>query len=119
MAEKAFVVISKVLGYQVLIITLTTLFVAIILGGAKACSSALGGLAAFLPNLYFGIRVYKSAGQPSKKILNSFYIGEAGKLLFTGLLFLMIFQLPNIEIVPVLIGYILALSVFWFALLMR
>ena len=119
MTERAFVVISKVLGYQMLIIMLTTLIVAIILGLDKAYSSALGGFAAFLPNLYFGIRVYKSAGQQSKKILNSFYIGEAGKLLFTGLLFVLIFQFPNVEIVPVLIGYILALSVFWFALLMR
>jgi ATP synthase protein I len=88
-------------------------------GWQKALSPALGGMAAFIPNLYFALRIYKSAGQEARKIVRSFYAGESGKLLLTAALFFMIFQIPNIEILPLLAGYIAALSVFWFALLMR
>lgn len=92
---------------------------AVALGWQKALSPALGGVAAFIPNLYFALRIYKSAGQEAKKIVRSFYAGESGKLLLTAALFIMIFQIPTIEILPLLFGYVTALSVFWFALLMR
>jgi ATP synthase protein I len=111
--------VSKIISFQILlIITMTAGF---FLAGGKpyALSAALGGAAAFIPNLYFALRVYRSAGQEARKIVRSFYAGESGKLLLTGALFFMIFQLPNIEILPLLAVYIAALSVFWFALLMR
>lgn len=111
--------VSKIISYQILIIILMTAGFALTGGRAGALSAALGGAAAFIPNLYFALRVYKSAGLEARKIVNSFYAGESGKLLLTGALFLMIFQLPNIQILPLLAVYIAALSVFWFALLMR
>jgi ATP synthase protein I len=92
---------------------------AIVGGWQKAISPALGGVAAFIPNLYFALRIYKTAGQDAKKIVRSFYAGESGKLLLTAALFIMIFQIPALDILPLLFGYITALSVFWFALLMR
>jgi ATP synthase protein I len=92
---------------------------ALTLGRSSVLSAILGGVAAFIPNLYFALRVYKSAGQEARKIVRSFYAGESGKLLLTAALFFMIFQLPNIEILPLLSVYIVVLSVFWFALLMR
>jgi ATP synthase protein I len=110
--------VAKILGYQLLIITVVSLGFAV--GGwQKAFSSALGGLAAFVPNLYFALRVSRAAGQEPRKILTSFYTGESVKLLLTAALFLMIFQIPSLEILPLLAGYAAALSVFWFALLMR
>jgi len=110
--------VAKILGYQVLIIMAVSL--GFVVGGwQKVFSSALGGLAAFLPNLYFALRVAGSAEQDARKILRSFYMGESVKLLLTVALFILIFQIPNIEILPLMAGYITALSVFWFALLMR
>jgi ATP synthase protein I len=110
--------VAKILGYQVLIILLVSLGFAV--GGwQKAFSSALGGLAAFIPNLYFALRVSGSTGQEPRKILRSFYTGESVKLFLTAALFLLIFQIPSLEILPLLAGYVTALSVFWFALLMR
>jgi ATP synthase protein I len=88
-------------------------------GGSEAKSCILGGLAAFVPNFFFGIRIYKSLGRQPKEMLNAFYIGEAGKFLLTLVLFVVIFQLPDIKILPLLVSYVAALSVFWFALLMR
>lgn len=119
MTDRKLSTVSKILSYQVLIIVLTIAGFAVVGGWQKALSPALGGIAAFIPNLYFSIRIYRSAGQPAQKIVRSFYAGESGKLLLTAALFIIIFQLPNIEILPLLTGYLAALSVFWFALLMR
>lgn len=118
MAARGASTVAKILSYQVLIIMVVSLGF-IVGGGQKALSSALGGLAAFIPNLYFALRISGSDEQEARKILNSFYIGESVKLLLTAALFIMIFQIPSIEIIPLLVGYISALSVFWFALLMR
>jgi ATP synthase protein I len=111
--------VSKILGYQILIILIITAGFALAGGLRQGLSSALGGLAAFVPNLYLALRIFKSSGQPARKIVNSFYAGESGKLLLTAALFILIFKVPNIEILALLAGYMAALSVFWFALLMR
>lgn len=110
--------VAKILGYQVLIIMVVS-FGFVVVGWQKALSSALGGSVAFIPNLYFALRVSGSAGQEPRKVLRSFYVGESVKLLLTAALFILIFQIPSIEILPLLAGYIAALSVFWFALLIR
>lgn len=110
--------VAKILGYQIGIIIVVCL--GFVVGGwQKALSSALGGLAAFIPNMYFALRISGADGQEARKILSSFYVGEAVKLLLTAALFIIIFQIPNIELLPLLAGYVSALSVFWFALLMR
>ncbi|MDD5276047.1 MAG: ATP synthase subunit I [Methylovulum sp.] len=119
MTDRKLSTVSKILSYQILIIIITAMVFAIAGGWQKAFFSALGGGAAFIPNLYFSIRICRSAGRPAQKIVKSFYAGESGKLLLTAALFMMIFQLPNIEMLPLLAGYTIALSVFWFALLMR
>ena len=111
--------VSKILSYQILIILIITAGFAFAGGWQQCLSSALGGMAAFVPNLYFALRIHRSSGKPARKIVNSFYAGESGKLLLTAALFILIFKIPNIEILPLLVGYIAALSVFWFALLMR
>lgn len=111
--------VSKIISYQILVIIIMTAGFALEGGKPYVLSAALGGAAAFIPNLYFALRVYRSAGQEARKIVRSFYAGESGKLLLTAALFYMIFQLPNIEILPLLAVYMAALSVFWFALLMR
>jgi ATP synthase protein I len=117
--SRKFSTVSKVLSYQLLIILTITAGLAGYGGINYAMSSALGGMAAFVPNLYFALRIYKSTGQPARKVMNSFYAGESGKLILTAALFVLIFKVPNIAILPLLISYIAALSVFWFALLVR
>ena len=118
-AGRNYSTVSKILSYQLFIILIITVGFACAGGWQKGLSSALGGVAAFIPNLYFALRVYKSEGKPARKIMNAFYAGESGKLVLTAALFMLIFRVPNIAILPLLAGYIAALSVFWFALLMR
>lgn len=119
MTDRKLSTVSKILGYQILIILIITAGFAMAGGWHQGLSSALGGVTAFIPNLYFALRVHRTSGLKPRKIVNSFYAGESGKLLLTAALFIMIFKVPNIEILPLLAGYIAALSVFWFALLMR
>lgn len=119
MTGRKYSTVSKILSYQILIILIITAGFAFAGGWHQGLSSALGGIAAFVPNLYLALRIVQSTGQPARKIVNSFYAGESGKLLLTAALFILIFKVPNIEILPLLAGYIAALSVFWFALLMR
>jgi ATP synthase protein I len=119
MTDGKYSTVVKILSYQVLIILIITAGFAVKGGEQKALSAALGGVAVFIPNLYFALRIRRSAGQEPRKIVNSFYAGESGKLLLTAALFVMIFQVPNIQILPLLVCYMAALSVFWFALLMR
>jgi ATP synthase protein I len=118
-AEKKLSTVSKILALQVLVILAITTGFYIAVGWPRALSPLLGGLAAFVPNVYLAIRMARSAGQPAQKIVRSFYAGESGKLILTGMLFYMIFQIPNIALFPLLTTYVATLSVFWFALLMR
>lgn len=118
MTSRKYSTVVKVLGYQILIILIMTVGFAM-KDEQQSLSAVLGGMAAFVPNLYFSLWIQRSSGQEARKILNSFYVGESGKLLLTAVLFVMIFQVPNIQILPLLISYVAALSVFWFALLMR
>jgi ATP synthase protein I len=110
--------VAKILGYQVLIIAVVSLGFGVV-GWQKAFSATIGGFAALIPNLYFAFRVAGSVEQDARKILRSFYVGESVKLLLTVALFMLIFQIPNIEILPLMAAYVAALSVFWFALLMQ
>ena len=119
MASANYATIVRILYYQFLIIvTVTGIFITKD-GEQQGLSAVLGGMAAFIPNLGFSLWVYKSKGLNAKKMVNSFYVGEMIKLFLTIALFVTIFQFPNIHILPMLASYVAALSVFWFALLMR
>jgi ATP synthase protein I len=117
--DRKFSTVVKILSCQILVTLIITLGFVVADGWQKALSPLLGGLAAFIPNLYFALRIYRSAGQEARKIVRSFYAGESGKLLLTGALFAMIFQIPDIQLLPLFAVYATALSVFWFALLLR
>ncbi len=117
--EKKLSTVSKILALQVLVILTITVAFYIAGGKSSALSPLLGGMAAFVPNVYLAIKMAKTAGQPAQKIVRSFYAGESGKLVLTGMLFYLIFQIPSIKLLPLLTGYIATLSIFWFALLIR
>jgi ATP synthase protein I len=111
--------ISKVLGLQLLIICLMSVAFFAAKGWMFAEWSLLGGFTAFIPNLYFSLRIRSTEGQDVKKIVNSFYVGESGKLILTVVLFMLIFQFRDVKILPLMTTYVAVLSVFWFALILR
>jgi ATP synthase protein I len=116
---KVFSTVSKILTLQLLVVIILTAGFYLSGGWKQALSPLLGAVAAFIPNLYFALRISANSGQPAQKIMRSFYAGEAGKWILTAMLFYLIFQIPHIDLITLLIGYVAALSVFWFALLMR
>ncbi len=112
-------VVTKILKYQILVIFFVSIIFMLTLGLNFGVFSFLGGLIAFLPNLYFGWRLKNITQLETKKFINSFYRNEATKLFLTALLFLLVFRIPDIKLLPLLVCYVSTLSVFWFALLMR
>ena len=87
-------------------------------GEYEARSVFLGGIAGFLPNFLFACRVSRSKLKAPKQFLNSFYAGESLKLISTAALFYFILRLPDVRIVPLFVGFMAVIAVFWFALLL-
>ena len=119
MAEKSgFSTVKKILIMQVVVVfCITTGFLALY-GRSYMISSALGGMVAFLPNLYFACRMFLVRREDARKIVRSFYSGESMKMLLTGALFAIAFQVPGVQIIPLMSCFIAVLSVFWLALLL-
>ena len=72
MTDRKHSTVSKILSYQVLIILIITAGFAFAGGWQQGLSSALGGVAAFIPNLYFALRIVqilREAGTKNCKLL--------------------------------------------------
>ncbi|WP_428356917.1 ATP synthase subunit I [Methyloprofundus sp.] len=112
-------VVNKILAGQALIITLAIASFFMLGNEFSAKSAFYGGLVALIPNWYFARKINQHTGQEAKKIVRAFYAGESGKLILTAMLFALILQDQKIDMIAVLTTYISALTVFWFALLIR
>lgn len=89
------------------------------LGGWKnALSPFLGSIVALLPNCYVAYRLYLSRDWDAQRIVRSFYASESWKIILTATLFAIVFQIPDVNLLTLLVGYLAVLSVFWFALIL-
>ncbi|GAB4223217.1 MAG: F0F1 ATP synthase subunit I [Gammaproteobacteria bacterium] len=90
-------------------------------GQHAAYSAALGGITCLLPNMCFAWFVLRYRGaRQAKKIVQSFYRGEAFKLLITVGLFFIAFKFAAVKPLPFFVNYIAGLAVYWVApLLLR
>jgi len=119
MPEQAgFSTVKKILLLQSGVIALVTLIFWLWRSEISAISSLLGGLTAFLPNLYFAYRMSSVKEHEAKKILRSFYGSESRKILMTCALFALAFQVPDVQFFPLMLCFIAVLSVFWLALIL-
>ena len=100
------------LGLTVLLAVVATL-----LSGTMAGRSALlGGLVSVLPNAYFARKLFQHHGaHAARQIVNSFYKGEAAKLILSVVLFAMVFKCFKIIPLVFFVVYIVVQMVFWFA----
>jgi ATP synthase protein I len=112
-----FSAVRNIILMQVLIAILLASGFFMIDGWKNALSPALGSIVALLPNCYFALKMYLNRHREAKFIVRSFYTGESAKLLLTAALFAMVLQIPNINFMTLMIGYIAVLSVFWLALI--
>ena len=89
-------------------------------GRLSGMSALLGGVIALLPNVYFAWKLgVRDDRRTARQVVSSLYGGELIKLLMTAALFAAIYHIPGVRMLPLFGGYILALTVFWFALLVR
>lgn len=113
-----FSTVRRILHWQLWIIALIFSVSMSVGGWPSARSALLGGLVGFVPNLYFAMRFGSGdKARTAQHLVKAFYAGEATKLVLTALLFLLVFQLPDLRYVPLFGGFIAVLAVFWFALL--
>ncbi len=97
----------------IFVISIITLLVSSV---QAAVSVLLGGLVSIIPNMYFARMLFKYHGaQAARKIVNSFYKGEAIKMLLTVSLFALVFK--SLKVVPLAFfaGFIVAQLLIWFA----
>ena len=89
-------------------------------GTIAAKSAALGGIACLVPSLAFAYRAFRFSGARSaRKILSSFYSGEALKLVLTALIFALIFiNVKTLNVAALFGGFILVQSVIWATILL-
>jgi ATP synthase protein I len=115
-----FPAVRFILRMQLATITLIAALFWLIQDVSAARAAGLGGCAAFLPNLAFAALFAKSSqSHTAQQVVRSFYVGETIKLFLTALLFVLIFQLPDIQFLPLFAGFVPTLMVFWLALLTR
>ncbi len=108
--------------FPVLVAQLIVLLLAAVVGwqwrgNVAGYSALIGGLIAWLPNLYFAHKAFRFSGaRAAREIVRSFYAGEAGKLILTFVLFALAFAGVKPMEAPMLFGaYLLTLMVSWFS----
>ena len=84
----------KLLGIQLVISVIVALLLLLYSGVASAWSELMGGLIYVLPNAYFTRCAFRGNKQESPHlIVRWFYMGEAGKLVLTAVMFALCFVL--------------------------
>ena len=106
--------------YRVIVVQLLFSFLFFVLlqplGMTAALSALLGGLCYTIPNAYFVRQAFRYRGARSAKLIaNSFYRGEAGKLILTAVAFTLVFtQVKPLDPIALFGAFILVQAVNWF-----
>lgn len=117
-ARNQFSTVRNILVLQILIAVIIASGFLMLEGIENTLSPVLGCLVAMMPNWYFAYRLYSSRDMAAKQMVHSFYASESTKIILTACLFVLVFQIPGINIMTLLFGYSAVLSVFWFALIL-
>ena len=91
-----------------LMVTIALSAVLLFFDRVVAYSSLIGGLIATLANAWFAIKVFRvKPTVAAETLLTTFYVGEIGKFLFTGAMFMIAFVLIKpISVVALLLTYL-------------
>lgn len=80
----------------------------------SALSALLGGLICILPGLLFAHFAFKYAGASNNElVVRQFNKGSKLKFLATILLFMLVYQWPNLQVMPLIVTYIITLFAQW------
>jgi len=106
-----------ILSAQTLLGLATAAIFWVFLSFESAKSSIAGSMVAVFSSVHLLRLVFTSNPQSPKKIANTLYIMEALKFLVTGILFGVAVILLKAMFFPLIIGYIVAVFVYWLSLL--
>ena len=108
--------IKHLLLFQIIISICITVIMGLTLGYAAAKSALLAGAVCVIPNGLFAWKLFYYRGARSaKKIVNSFYTGEAIKLLTAMVLFALVFMFTQIRPLVFFLTFIVVQMSIWFA----
>ncbi|MBQ0812629.1 MAG: F0F1 ATP synthase subunit I [Marinobacter sp.] len=84
-------------------------------GQISGYSALLGGLIFLLPHGYFALKAFRYTGARSaKKIISSFYQGEAGKLILSAILFTVVFKwIQPLDVAALFLTFAIMLVTNW------
>lgn len=104
----------KLVLMQAVIVGVVSLFFFAVWGVPSGLSALAGGVVVVLPNFIFATLAFSYMGASSSaKVLQTFYWGEAVKLLLTIVLFSLAFSLLKVEFWPFFLSYTIGLMVPW------
>jgi ATP synthase protein I len=98
---------------QFLICVIAAMVVLLLVDLVAAYSSLLGGFISIVPNGYFAWKAFRFRGaRNTPLIVKSFYAGETGKLVMTGVLFALVFAgVRPINELAVILSFIITIIV--------
>lgn len=101
---------------QISLVLLLALFCLVQINANSAYSVVLGGLVAIIPNALFAVKLFRYQGaRAARQIVNSFYKGEALKIIVSISLFILVFVWCKITPWAFFASYVLVLMTHWFA----
>lgn len=110
--------VRRIILIQVAVAILIALLMLVIQGVAAAVSAFVGGAIGFLTSLVYAKKMLAPPGSEAKKIIRAHYSAEAYKLIFTILLFSLVFtQYKEVHALPLFATYAATLTVYWVALI--
>lgn len=104
----------RIVFWQFLGVLLLSFGALLIKGSHQGFSALCGGIAYVLPNLIFVWLVFRYA-RPTQmtQFMVAFMLGEAFKLILSGILFLIIVKTLPVSLLSVALGFIGAIVSFW------
>jgi ATP synthase protein I len=110
--------VRRIILVQVAVAVVITLLMLTFQGVTAAASAFVGGAIGFLTSLIYAKKMLAPPGSEAKKIVRAHYSAEAYKLIFTILLFSLIFtQYKEVHALPLFATYAATLAVYWVALI--
>lgn len=110
--------VRRIILIQVAVAVLIALVMLAIQGVTAAASAFVGGAIGFLTSLVYAKKMLAPPGSEAKKIIRAHYSAEAYKLIFTILLFSLVFtQYKEVHALPLFATYAATLAVYWVALI--
>lgn len=102
--------------YQLIVTLIAGIIAYLSLGRLAAWSAFIGGMVNILPSMLFAHFVFRHLGATSnRQIVKNFYRGEALKIIFSVMLFAMVFIKLNVLPLVFFLTYIAVQVVHWFS----